>query len=71
MWKTIVEGDRPQMIIWRMRIARWIPKATNTPLECVIFIAFPQQQWLHESISIACIVLIYSKKKKKVWLMKS
>ena len=30
-------------IIWRMRIACWIPKATNTDLECVILIAFPLQ----------------------------
>jgi hypothetical protein len=33
---------------WRMRIARWIPKATNTHLEYEILIAFPLQQWLHE-----------------------
>jgi len=32
--------------IWRMRIACWIPKATNTHLEYVILIALPQQQWL-------------------------
>jgi len=25
MWKKNVEPDRPQMIIWRMRIACWIP----------------------------------------------
>ena len=30
MWKNIVERGRPQMTIWRMRIACWIPKATNT-----------------------------------------
>jgi hypothetical protein len=30
MWKNIVQPDRPQMTIWRMRIACWIPKATNT-----------------------------------------
>jgi len=30
MWKNIVERDRPQMTIWRMRIACWIPKVTNT-----------------------------------------
>ena len=30
MWKNMVESDRPQMTIWRMRIACWIPKATNT-----------------------------------------
>jgi len=29
-WKTIVQPDRQQMTIWRMRIARWITKATNT-----------------------------------------
>jgi len=28
-WKTVVERGRPQMITWRMRIACWIPKATN------------------------------------------
>jgi len=53
------------MQIWRMRIARWISKATNANLECVItVIAFPLQQWLHERASmlrytyIACLVLI-------------
>jgi len=30
MWKNTGERGRPQMIIWRMRIACWIPKATNT-----------------------------------------
>jgi len=30
MWKNIVERGRAQMTIWRMRIACWIPKATNT-----------------------------------------
>ena len=29
-WKNIVEGARPQLTIWRMRIACWITKATNT-----------------------------------------
>ena len=48
MWKNIVESGRPQMTIWRMRIAYWIPKATNTLSEYVIFIAFLLQQWLHE-----------------------
>jgi len=35
------------MTIWRMRIACWIIKATNTYSEYVILIAFPLQQWLH------------------------
>ena len=32
MWKNMVEPDRPQ-IIWRMRFAYWINKATNTHSE--------------------------------------
>jgi hypothetical protein len=43
-------GGRPQ--IWRMRIACWIPKATNAHTGCVILIAFPLQQWLHERASM-------------------
>jgi len=33
-----------QMTVWRMRIACWIPKATNTHSEYVILIAFPRQK---------------------------
>ena len=40
------------MAIWRTRIACWITKATDTLSEYVIFIAFPQQPYLHESASI-------------------
>jgi len=40
------------MTIWRMRIACWLPKATNTHSEYVILIAFPLQQWLQERASI-------------------
>ena len=39
-------------IIRRMRIACWVPKATNTHSEYVILIAFPLQQWLHERTSM-------------------
>ena len=49
MWKNIVEPERPQTKIWRMRCACWLPKATNTHSEYVILTAFPLQQWLHES----------------------
>jgi hypothetical protein len=52
MCKNIVEPDRPQMTIWRMRIAYWIPKATEAHSEYVIFIAFPLQQWPQERESI-------------------
>ena len=39
MWKHILVPDRPQMTIWRMRIACWINKATNTHSQYVILIA--------------------------------
>jgi hypothetical protein len=61
-WKNIVERSRPQMAIWRMRIACWITKPTNTYSEYVILTAFPLQQWLRERASvlrytyIACLV---------------
>ena len=63
MWKNMAGRDRPQMKIWCMRIACWIPKATNTHSQYVILIAFPLQQWLHERASMlrytysACLVL--------------
>jgi hypothetical protein len=49
--KNTAERGRPQMTIWRMSIACWIPKATNTHTGCVILIAFPLQQ-LHERASM-------------------
>jgi hypothetical protein len=54
--KNIVEPER------RMRSVCWIPKATDTHSEYVIFTAVPPQQWLHENASrlrytyIACLV---------------
>ena len=30
----------------------WIRKAKNTPLENVIFVAFPLQKWSHERASV-------------------
>ena len=30
MWQNIVELDRPQLKIWRLRIACWISKVTNS-----------------------------------------
>ena len=51
-WKNNVQPYRPQMTIWRMRIACWLTKATNTHSEYVIIIAFPLQQWLHERVSM-------------------
>jgi hypothetical protein len=40
------------MTIWRMRIACWIPKATNIHSQYIIPTAFPLQQWLHERASM-------------------
>ena len=37
---NIVEPERPQLIIWRMRISRRVPKATDTHSECVILFVF-------------------------------
>jgi len=62
MWKNMIERGGPQMTIWHMRIACWIPKTTNTHTDYVILTVFPQQQWLHERASlllyayIACLV---------------
>ena len=46
------------MTIRRMRIACWVPKATNTHSEHVILIAFPQQQWLPKRTPILCYTYI-------------
>ena len=51
MWKSIVELGRPQMTIWRMRIACWIQKVIETQAACVMLAAFPPQEWLHERAS--------------------
>ena len=52
MYKNIVEPGRPLMTTWRMRIALWIPKSTNTFSDYVTLIAFPLQRWLHERTSV-------------------
>jgi len=51
--KNILQPDRPQMATWRIRNARWIPKTTNTHSEYVIFIDFPQRQWLLQNVSVS------------------
>jgi len=38
--ESMVERESPQMAIWRMRIACWITKATNTHSEYAILIVF-------------------------------
>jgi hypothetical protein len=38
MWKNTADPDRPKMTIWRMRIAYWTKKVTNTHSEYVILL---------------------------------
>jgi hypothetical protein len=63
MWNNKAKPIRPQITIWRMRIACWITKATKTHSQYVIPIAFPLKQRLHERASMlrytysACLVL--------------
>jgi hypothetical protein len=52
MWKKSVEGSRPQLTIWLIRIACWITQATNAHIDRAILITIPLQQWLHERASI-------------------
>jgi len=47
LWKNILVPDRLLVTTWRMRIACWMNKATDTHSEYVLLIAFPQRQWLH------------------------
>jgi hypothetical protein len=47
-WINKVEQRMPQMKIWRMCNACWIPNFTNPPQS----IAFPLQHWSHEPSSM-------------------
>ena len=50
--ENIAQPDRSQITIWRMFIACWIPKATNTHLEDAIIVAFLLPKLLHECASM-------------------
>ena len=50
--KKFVQPARLQVTTWCMRIAWWIPKATNTHSQYVILVALPLQIYLQESASI-------------------
>ena len=52
MCKNMVQPGRPRMTIWRMRIACWIHKATNTHSEYLQLTASPLQRWLHKRTSV-------------------
>jgi len=66
MWTNIVQSERAQMQIWCMRIACWIPKATNTHSHYVVLIVFALQQWLQERASVLLFTYI-SCLVKKSW----
>jgi len=55
MWQKYrrVRQDTDDNITRRMRIACWLPKATNTHSQYVILIAFPLKQWLQERAPIS------------------
>jgi hypothetical protein len=55
------------MTIWRMRIACWIPKATNTHSQYIILIVFRQQQWLQERASLLRYTYIVSLVYEQIW----
>ena len=67
MLKKYVQPYRPQMAIWRMRIACWIPKATDEHSEYVIIIAFPLQQWLHIRSSVLRYTYMPCLVQKLIW----
>jgi 3-oxoacyl-ACP reductase-like protein len=60
MWKNMLEPDRPQMtMIQCMHFACLMTKARiQTHSKYVIFIVFPQQQWLCECAWILCYAYI-------------
>jgi hypothetical protein len=66
MWKIMVQRGRPQMAIWRMRIACWIPKATNAYVEYVILIAFLRGTLIARKRLDAYIACFVRKWKKKI-----
>ena len=56
--KNVVEGDRPQMTIWGMRISCWITKATNTHSGCVVSIVARTR--LNVTLYVHCLSFVSS-----------
>ena len=52
MCKNMLETDRTQMTIWRMRFACWVTKTRDTHSWHIILIALPRQQWSRERASM-------------------
>ena len=65
MWRYFVLWGRPQITIWLMCFACWIPKATNTHRGWVILSAFQRERWLKSCAwklrypYIICLVLYF------------
>jgi hypothetical protein len=65
MWKNPLKPGKPEMTIWRTRIACWIIKATNTHSHYVTLTAFPLLQYLYERASMLQYTYIVSLVKYK------
>ena len=48
-WKNILQSGRPQKTIRDMRVASWVPRATDTYPVCIRITIFPLQKLLHAS----------------------
>ena len=57
VWKNIAVPGRPQMAMWCVHIAGWIPKATNTYSQYTLLTDFPLQQRLQKHPSILMLYL--------------
>jgi hypothetical protein len=58
MCENMVEPDRPQMTVRPMRIACWIPRATDTHSEYIVLTVLSLEQWLGERYTyIACLIV--------------
>ena len=69
MRKNMIERGRPQMAIWRMRIACWITNATDTYSEYVLLTSFPLHQWLREPALIGSSYRVIQEESSLLWEM--
>jgi hypothetical protein len=74
MWKNIVQSDRPQMTIWRIRNACWIRTATNTVRVCNTFCLSTATTVVRRSLNVAlcvhhmpCYILHSEEPHKQFW----
>jgi len=56
MWKNVVERGRPQMTIWCMHIACWIPQTTKTHTQRICsnycFSSATMVAWTHLNVTL-------------------